>query len=403
MKPIPWKIRPLRVFHEGGFEKDADWKVLRGSVERSKEALVLKAPDTEVRFGHFDWTYKHRMGGDVEYRFRFHVQPEGDAFRFRIAANRYRVWGLGFSLDEYLEINDKGTLVAGVQHVTARSDVRLEPGRTYTLRFINLGRWKQVILDDATLVDTWIHTEFVSSEGDVHLEVTNGSLILEEFGITDLGPDIERREYARGKVLFEDECATRDSQENWVYEHKKREGTFPPLIEDGWLTVERLSAVWCRYRAEGPVLISFDYRPVPGKEGPEDITDAIFMFMAEWTNWPFDFFGKQHYNRENSVIRDMDQYWIDWGGNDNQTTRLRRSPFRQLLRQSLDGKDMLKPDHTHKVEILAAGHDVRLHVDGQPVLEYWDPSPLTHGHFGMLGFVRGSKLRNFRIYRAAEK
>jgi hypothetical protein len=91
---------------------------------------------------------------------------------------------------------------------------------------------------------------------------------------------------------------------------------------------------------------------------------------------------------------------MDWGGNGNKTTRLRKLPYRQLMRQSIDPADQLKPNHIHKVQMICAGRHVRFVVDGRPIIAYHDLAPCTEGHFGMLGYVRATEIRRFRVHRA---
>jgi len=277
------------------------------------------------------------------------------------------------------------------------------------LLFVTVGRYKEVHLDGECVARHWIQKPWVSSEGTTTLRVRGARLELTAFDIRQTywpepkGPNGRPIRIEKGDLLFADDFEdAENSARNWAFEYKQKPGrNLRPPIEDGWLKVERFSAVWLRHRTEGPVVYNFECMPVPkDPDRPDTITDAIFFFQTEWFNYPFDFFSRKHYDVNTSVYGDHTGYWMDWGGNGNKTTRLRRLPYRQLLRQSIDPSDQLKPNHIHKVEMACAGKVLRFRVDGRDLIACVDPMPYDSGHFGMLGYVRGTKIRKFRIWQA---
>lgn len=107
--------------------------------------------------------------------------------------------------------------------------------------------------------------------------------------------------------------------------------------------------------------------------------------------------GAEEYRQD---CADSATWRVRSGEADWQTTRLRRLPYRQFLRQSIRPEAMLTPEQIHRVEVLCAGEHIELRLDGRTVLRVVDPNPYRTGHFGVLGFVRPLHIRNLRVHRA---
>jgi hypothetical protein len=352
-------------------------------------------------------------GGDIVNRLRFRVVDGGDDWQFRCRCNVYNHTvniltraplpgdGISIATEDSLCIGDASCTAHLHTHHTA-VDWRPEPGRLYELEIVAINRYREVRIDGVTLAAHWSQTPWVCCEGKTWLEADGCTVEVEAFDILDASWDVSDPDIVLGPVCYADDFTDpARTRQDWVYELKKEgDSTLPPIVEDGWLCVDRYSAVWCRHRTEGPVAYCFDCLPIPKAGGaPESITDAIFLFQTDWYQMPFDFFCRKHYDWRHSVYGDLTGYWIDWGGNDNATTRLRKLPYRQLLRQNVASEDQLQPDHCHAVTIICAGNRVRLIIDGRIVLDGHDLQPPAGGHFGMLGFVRGNRIRNFRIHQ----
>lgn len=299
-----------------------------------------------------------------------------------------------------MRVSAEGATVA-LQDISIPVDFTPVAGTPFTIAFITLGQYKEARINGKRVASRWVHTSWVGSEGKVRIATAGGAAVsLSGFVVSDADWARKRVSVSRGELLYADDFG-KGVEDRWVYEHKKEAGFHTPEVKDGWLHVARLSAAWCRFRSEGPVIYSFESRGVPASaEKPMSVTDACYFANTQWFNGPRDFFNEPHYDPGINVYTDLQGYWIDFGGNGNTTTRLRRLPYRQLLRQSIKREDMLKPQFTHRIEIVCAGEIIQFRVDGRTVLDCVDRNAYTSGHFGVLGFVRPVEIRKLRIYRA---
>ncbi len=408
--PLKWKMDPA--VYRQDFTKTDTWKAVTGRLDWRADAMLLPAePASKALFVAFP---HHRPGGSAAYLLRLRFgDPARGAFKIAVNVFDHTVNVLGgrprfpdqmrLGAEDSLAWTPEGGAVARLQDQAGPIAWRPEPGREYDIRFVCVDRFKALFINGERIAAAWVQTPWVGVEGDLTLESSGLELTLSGLEVRQTGWDLPARRYERGELLdaddFTDPAAT---ERGWVYELKDAgEAVRKPLLRDGWLRAEPYSAVWRRRAGDGPVIYTFDCRPVPKDPArPETITDAIFFFQASWYNLPFDFFIRKHYDERHSVYGDLQGYWLDWGGNGNRTTRLRKLPYRQLLLQSIAPEDQLKPGRIHAVEMLCADSELRFSADGRVILQCFDLTPYRSGHFGMLGFVRATEIRNFKVYRA---
>ena len=100
-------------------------------------------------------------------------------------------------------------------------------------------------------------------------------------------------------------------------------------------------------------------------------------------------------------------YYMGYGGNHNTTTRFRRyngdargvddEAYRpRILKEYTDEPHLLKADHWYKIRLEQIDGRVRYYMDGELLVDYVDPQPLTSGYFGFRTTLAHARLRNFQ-------
>ena len=89
----------------------------------------------------------------------------------------------------------------------------------------------------------------------------------------------------------------------------------------------------------------------------------------------------------------LQMYYLGYGGNGNTTTRFRRydgneegvtdeSKRPTILKEYTDAAHLLKANHWYHLKIVSQHGHTRFFVDGEMLVDYHDPQPLTSGWFG---------------------
>lgn len=100
-------------------------------------------------------------------------------------------------------------------------------------------------------------------------------------------------------------------------------------------------------------------------------------------------------------------YYMGYGGNYNTTTRFRRyngdargvsdAKYRPaILKEYTDEAHLLKANHWYKIRLEQIDGHIRYYSDGDLLVDYVDPEPLTSGYFGFRTTFAHARLRNFK-------
>lgn len=151
--------------------------------------------------------------------------------------------------------------------------------------------------------------------------------------------------------------------------------------------------LWRREKMSGYTTIEYDACIVK-KNSTDRLSDLNCFWMAtdpqsinnlmkrmKWRNGIFN----RYYS--------LQMYYMGYGGNNNTTTRFRRydgdyASFEKeqkrpaILKEYTDAKHLLAPNHWYHVKIQNKGNRVLYFLDGELLVDYRDPSPLTSGWFG---------------------
>lgn len=105
----------------------------------------------------------------------------------------------------------------------------------------------------------------------------------------------------------------------------------------------------------------------------------------------------------------LQMYYLGYGGNHNTTTRFRRydgdeagvedaSKRPAILKEYTDEAHLLKANHWYHVKIESKMGHTRYFIDGECIVDYFDPKPLERGWFGFRTTLSRIRITNFQAY-----
>ena len=161
--------------------------------------------------------------------------------------------------------------------------------------------------------------------------------------------------------------------------------------------------LWCNELMTGNTIIEYEAQIIKDRhfqdqQGNPRTSDLNCFWMAD------RLLGKQGANFLEYYA--LQTYYVGYGGNGNTTTRFRRytgdsrgvdsAEYRPLvLKEYTDAPHLLKPNHWYKIRLEQMDGRVRYFIDGECLVDYLDPKPLTQGYFGFRTTLSHTKLRNF--------
>jgi len=160
--------------------------------------------------------------------------------------------------------------------------------------------------------------------------------------------------------------------------------------------------LWYNKPLQAPLTIQYEAMVIL-KDSTDRLSDLNCFWMA---TDPSAFEGNPIHSipTRNGIFtqcQSMHLYYMGYGGNWNSTTRFRRydgSPSPAILTEYTDSAHLLRPNHWYSIRlnVTSQGH-VTYEIDGQCIVNYQDPHPLTHGWFGFRTTLSHTMLRHFRV------
>lgn len=182
-------------------------------------------------------------------------------------------------------------------------------------------------------------------------------------------------------------------------------------------TVEVVSpkglTLWRKEPMRGTVTIEYDAcimdQGLPG----DRLSDLNAFWMASDPKHPTDLWKRMEWRSGIFVnCYSLQLYYLGYGGNHNATTRFRRYDGNEaaitepqarpaILREYSDEAHLLQPNKWYRIKITNEGNRVQYYIDGERIVDYRDPHPLTEGWFGFRTTLSRARITNFR-YTASE-
>jgi hypothetical protein len=163
------------------------------------------------------------------------------------------------------------------------------------------------------------------------------------------------------------------------------------------------ASIWFKPKLTGPVMIQYEAVVIKAG-GPNDrVSDLNCFWMAHDPLHPDDLLAA-HRSGKFADYNSLLTYYVGLGGNGNTTTRFRRyigDPVQRLLRPQDDLRDpanMIIPNKSQLIQIIAAGSTIEFFRDGDRLFEYADPNPYTSGWFALRTTKNHMQARHFRVF-----
>ena len=165
--------------------------------------------------------------------------------------------------------------------------------------------------------------------------------------------------------------------------------------------------LWRRQQYDANTVVEYDAMVVDeGQEG-DRLSDMNCFWLA--SDPRHDDIWRRAAWRSGIFVRcyTLQTYYLGYGGNHNTTTRFRRYTGNEagvddvaqrppVLKEYTDEDHLLKKNHWYHVRIESCDGRVRFYVDGQLLVDYCDPQPLTKGWFGFRTTKSRTRITNFR-------
>ncbi len=335
--------------------------------------------------------YLYGGGGDVELVFRFEIE--------RLGADG----SLGFHLNgTHRGGGDSGFRVvftpglATVYHGTGRvaqTPFDTQPGVPRELAFVTLGNSWEVRLDANRAAGGTFSQESQDNEGWIHLEAEEAGIRLLAFAEHFIVHDKPFPQWRKTELLHEETFGRASWEENWLVNGVE------PTVTDQYFLYHPMSNVILNRRFEGPLAVEIEATPMPNDDFSAGLTDAIFIWMMDHPDEDLPDFMRGLPNAARPHYDPVAFYWMDFGGTNNVTTRLRRSPHLRMVRQFTDEPRLLRRDTTYQITLVQNGSTFEFWVNGEPWIQAHDPEPLTSGYLGHRSFNSELKITGFQVWR----
>lgn len=386
------KYRVLETYY-GPEIRFNDWKPIDGRKERAGGMIHLYA-DPTARLQRDN--YPFGGGGDVELTLALSFDQFGPASRLTIHFNdRKRTKepeGFRVTLD-----HEQIRAYLREKQVGQRPTGSIDRQRVLTVRLATLAESYAIWIDDEVLSEGRMPPPFTDNEGELFIELEQAHLRLISFTENFIAADCDVPSWERKELLYEEEFGKQSFAENWFC--NKGEPGSGVEIADGAFIFRHMSNSFVKQRFDGPIAMDCVATPVPTEEKSAGITDAIVIWMIDE---PGDDLLASLGKLENASLLNLMHlpfYWVDFGGSNNVTTRMRRNPHRHMIRQFTDRRRLLERDRTYRITAVQMDHFVEFWVDGERWIAAHDPKPYRTGHVGFRAYNADLKVERLQVWR----
>lgn len=167
--------------------------------------------------------------------------------------------------------------------------------------------------------------------------------------------------------------------------------------------------LWRNNKMEGNVTIEYDACVVDNGKPGDRLSDLNCFWMASDPEHPDNIFARAAWRNANfPKCYSMQLYYVGYGGNHNSTTRFRRynadtTAIRNkaarpaILREYRDSAHLLTANKWYHIKIQNKDGRVIYSINGETLVDYVDPAPLTSGWFGFRTTLSHTCITNFRV------
>ena len=377
----------------------AQWAAKEGTVRKDRDRLELRPTGAGATFR---WTFYESGGGDVRRRAVL-CFPQGvtDAVSVHMVSPTIKWQGDAPRGYEFRFSADSWVLHRG-QTELARGPA-LAPewrGIQVAIETITLDRQARCRMNGVTVYEGIDDGEQVSNEGTILIRTTADAVDLLALEEDFIEPTAQPPAWERGDVLLASALGPAAAG-NWVVEGRA------PSWGPNEIVLRHTSVVWHKTVFESPFVMEFETTPLPAPEKfTAGVTDSIWFWLASDPRHPDDFFAETAARSANPSLYSylsLRFYWVDFGGNNNTTSRFRYNPLRQLIRQFTDSPRLLAKGRTYKIKVVANGPHQEYWCDGKRQAYFYDDDPPRSGHIGFRAFVADHRISKLTVHRLRVK
>jgi len=366
-----------------------DWKADRAELVWAGGTLQISTDNTAtVR----RTDYPKRGGGDVETVIAFdfeQLRPDWTlALHFNANPSREGAFGLRIVMR-----SDALEVLLGDRKIHEESGTPWETGRAYRLKLVTLGRAYSIELDGRELVSGSFEQSIVHNEGFFILAPEKLAMRVLSFAENFIVHDVNFPKWRRTELLYEEPFGQQSFSDNWVCNGE------PPECATDAFNFKHMSVNILKEHFDGPIAMDCIARPMHTDEYSAGVTDAIFIWMIDQPGGDIFEFMRKLPNAALSNYLPVPLYWVDFGGSNNVTTRLRKNPNRQMIRQFTDRPRLLQRDRTYGVTCVQLDSIVEFWIDGACWIQAFDPEPLTSGYVGFRAYIADMKIEELKVWR----
>lgn len=195
---------------------------------------------------------------------------------------------------------------------------------------------------------------------------------------------------------------------HWIVESESPDYSVSFIGDTCEIMAPKGLTLWRREKIEGDVTIEYDACVVCNGKSDERLSDLNCFWMASDPMYPDNIFERAGW-RQGIFNRcyTLSLYYMGFGGNYNTTTRFRRYDGNAegvenaekrppVLKEYLDKKHLLEANKWYHIKLQNKDGNVRYYIDGEMLVDFDDPSPLTSGWFGFRTTLSKTRIANFR-------
>lgn len=178
-------------------------------------------------------------------------------------------------------------------------------------------------------------------------------------------------------------------------------------------TVEMIApkgiTLWWKQKMNGNVCIEYDACVIDRGQKGDRLSDLNCFWMASDPLHPNNLFKRAKWR--NGIFDrcySLQTYYLGYGGNYNKTTRFRRyngnyenfitsGSKPALLQEYTDEKHLLEANKWYHIRITNNGNRISYEINGDLIVDYCDPHPLTSGWFGFRSTLSHTMITYFKI------
>lgn len=206
-------------------------------------------------------------------------------------------------------------------------------------------------------------------------------------------------------TILNSDLNKKDFNKFWKIESESPDYKLNFLGDTLEITAPEGITLWRKEKLKAPLTIEYDACVMD--EGNSDrLSDLNCFWMASDPSSPDNFWRNSKGRGKFLNCYGMQLYYLGYGGNSNSTTRFRRyngdrrgiedATFRpKIIKEYTDKQHLLEANKWYHIKITTDGFRTQYFINGERLVDFRDPEPLTSGYFGFRTTKSRTRITNF--------